>query len=133
MKQYTVILKDYDLKVTPQRINILKIIDKEGHISIEDLYTQIKEFFPSISLATLYKNINTMCDTGLIKEIKIPHSKSKYELSKEDHSHLLCMKCGKVEDIKISADKFIQKAENLSGYKIENISILFKGVCPSCQ
>lgn len=49
------ILKQNNLKITPQRMAILKEIEKNGHISIEEIYENIKETHPSMSLATIYR------------------------------------------------------------------------------
>lgn len=59
---YIATLQKHNLKVTPQRLEIVDILYKNGHMSIDDLYTSLRGKFPSLSLATIYKNINTMCE-----------------------------------------------------------------------
>lgn len=126
-------LKEHTLKVTPQRLKILSMLDKHGHLNIEDLYQQMLKEFPSISLATIYKNINQMMESGLIQEVKLPSQKSVYEVVKEPHLHMVCDKCHKVEDIVVGTDKIIEEAEKASGYKIEESFITLRGICPECQ
>ncbi len=133
MKDYTDILREYDLKVTPQRLVILSLIGSSGHISIEDLYAHIKKDFSSISIATLYKNINLMADVNLLKEIKIPNGKSRFEIVKHEHSHMLCKKCFKLEDLELSLNGFIDSASQKSGYLFDDNAIVLLGICPSCQ
>lgn len=133
MKDYIHILKDHNLKVTPQRLGILSIIGSSGHISIEDLYVQIRRDFSSISIATLYKNINLMIEVNLLKEIKIPNSKSKYEIVKEEHSHMVCKKCFKLEDLELSLESFVYSASKKSGYLFDDNALVLSGICPSCQ
>lgn len=58
-------LKKYDLKATPQRLCVLKILKRHEHPNIDELYAEIKREYPSISLATVYKNINTLQSQGL--------------------------------------------------------------------
>ena len=126
-------LKEHALKVTPQRLKILGMLDKYGHLNIEDLYREMLKEFPSISLATIYKNINQMMESGLIQEVKLPAQKSVYEVVKEPHLHMVCDRCHKVEDIVLGSDKIIEEAEKVSGYKIEESFITLRGVCPECQ
>jgi len=133
MKDHTQILKEHNLKVTPQRLGILSLIQNSGHISIEDLYTQIRKDFNSISIATLYKNINLMIEVDLLKEIKIPNSKSKYEIVKEEHSHMVCKHCLKLEDLKLSLNDLIYSASQKSGYLFDDNALVLSGTCPQCQ
>lgn len=133
MKNYIHILKNHNLKVTPQRLGMLSIIGDRGHVSIEDLYTDIRKDFSSISVATLYKNINFMIEVNLLKEIKIPNSKSKYEIVKEEHSHMVCKQCFKLEDLELSLNSIVNSASKKSGYLFDDNALVLSGICPSCQ
>ncbi len=133
MKGTSELLKEHRLKVTPQRLKIVAMLEKHGHINIEDLYGELLKEFPSVSLATIYKNINQMIENGLIQEVKLPAAKSVYELIKEPHLHMVCDKCHKVEDIVIGTDRIIEEAEKLSGYRIEESFITLRGICPDCR
>ena len=68
--QFTKDLKAKNLKVTPQRIAMLHEIEENGHMDVDELYERIKEFYPSISLATIYKNIGALCEANILREIK---------------------------------------------------------------
>jgi len=133
MENYRERLKEYHLKATPQRIYMIEEIEKRGHIDIDDLYESLKNIFPYISLATVYKNINSMTEKGFLTEVKIPKLKTRYELSKDEHAHLLCSVCNELIDIDINKDWIKNNAEKLSGYKIDKTLITFEGVCPKCQ
>jgi Fur family peroxide stress response transcriptional regulator len=133
MNDYTLMLKEHNLKVTPQRLGILSIVGSMGHISIEDLYSMIRKDFNSISIATLYKNINYMAEVNILKELKIPNSKSKYEIVKHEHSHMLCKKCYRVEDLELSLHTVMEDASIKSGYLFDDNTLVLSGVCPKCQ
>ena len=83
------VLKQNNLKITSQRVAILKEIKKSGHISIEEIYENIKEIHPSISLATIYKNLTSMQEVHIVDEVKLPNQKQRYELVKQPHIHLI--------------------------------------------
>ncbi len=129
----SVLLKEYDLKVTPQRVAIVEELYKHGHMNIDDLYKNLLKKFPSISLATIYKNVNAMVEKIFLNEVKIPETKSVYELAKEDHLHLVCSSCGKIEDIVLDTSSLEKSLSTLSDFKVENTEVVFSGICKNCQ
>jgi Fur family peroxide stress response transcriptional regulator len=133
MKNSETLLRENGIKVTPQRLSIVDELYGQVHMSVDELYEAIKKKFPSISLATVYKNINAMLEKDFILEVKIPNQKSKYELAKESHSHIMCESCGKVEDVLLNLDAIAQKAANLTHYQINNDALVLSGICPSCK
>lgn len=127
------LLKQYHLKATPQRLAIIQLMHNSGHISIDELYQEVKKRFSSISLATLYKNIHTMLSVALIREVKIPGQKTKYEISKESHAHVLCTSCNEIKDLPLETTSLLQKSIDMSRYKVEEVSVVISGLCPECQ
>lgn len=128
------LLKQHHLKATAQRIAIIDLMHNAGHISIDDLFSAIREKFASISLATLYKNMHSMMEVSLIREIKIPGQKTKYEIEKASHAHIMCKKCGELKDIPVDPSLLLQHRElDIGGYKTDDISIVISGLCPICQ
>jgi Fur family transcriptional regulator, peroxide stress response regulator len=127
------LLKHHHLKATPQRLAIIQLMHEAGHITIEELYQSIREKFSSISLATLYKNVNTMLDVALIREVKIAGQKTKYEIEKESHAHVVCKSCGELKDIAVDPLSLLEKSMAVSHYKMDEVSIVVSGICPECQ
>jgi len=130
---YITLLKDNNLKATPQRLSIVEELYNHGHMNIDQLYQSMLSKFPSISLATIYKNINTMIEICFISEVKIPNTKSVYELTKQEHSHIVCSECGEVMDITLDVSKLCDQAKAKSHYTLKHTSIIFDGICPSCK
>jgi len=133
MLNSSILLKEYDLKVTPQRVAIVEELYKHGHMNVDDLYKNLLKKFPSISLATIYKNINAMVEKIFLNEVKLPDTKSVYELIKEEHSHLVCSSCGKVEDIMIDTSVLQKSISSETNFKVENTDVVFSGICKDCQ
>ena len=133
MNNYTNILRDHNLKATPQRLAIAEALYSYGHLSIDSLYQIMVKKFSSISQATIYKNINLMLENGFIQEVKIPHAKSVYELTKSAHSHLVCDNCGEVNDITLNLDDVIQNTSQINDFKINRADLVFSGLCKKCQ
>ncbi len=130
---YELLLKQNNLKITPQRLGILQLMHEAGHISIEELFASIKKQFSSISLATLYKNINAMLETSLIKEVKAPEVKARYEITKTPHAHLVCHVCGEFRDIRFDIVHMARTIADENGYAVNDTSLIISGTCPKCQ
>ncbi len=133
MKNYINSLREHNLKATPQRLAIVDALYIHGHMNTETLYSLMIKKFSSISLATIYKNINIMIEKSFIQEVKLPHAKSVYELTKTSHSHLLCKKCGAIEDIEINLDAMIDKISKTNQFQIDKTDFVLSGNCKNCQ
>ena len=133
MNNYIDELRKHHLKATPQRLAIAENLYVHGHIDIESLYAMMLKKFNSISLATIYKNINIMLQNSFIQEIKIPHAKPVYELTKSSHSHLVCDKCKEVYDINIDLEDIIKNASDLSQFQVNSTDLVLSGICKNCQ
>lgn len=133
MKTYIEKLRENDLKVTPQRVAIINELFTHGHLGVEDIYKALLDKFGSLSLATVYKNINAMGEKMLVKEIKLPKQKSVYELSKTEHAHMLCEKCGKVKDIELDLETVFSEALKKSNFKTRKSDLVLIGICSFCH
>jgi Fur family ferric uptake transcriptional regulator/Fur family peroxide stress response transcriptional regulator len=131
MTNYIKLLKKNDLKDTILRPSILKTIDQAGHINIDDIYEDVKGQYPTLSLATIYKNIILMQQNSVIIEVPMNGEKSKYELKKDDHIHLICQACGTIQDREIT-----QKTHEsliIENFQLKSSHINLYGLCQKCQ
>jgi Fur family ferric uptake transcriptional regulator/Fur family peroxide stress response transcriptional regulator len=131
MTDYITLLKENDLKATIQRTSILKSIDQAGHINIDDIYEDVKELHPTLSLATIYKNIILMKEHNVIIEVPMNGEKSKFELKKDDHIHLICQGCGEIQDTDITPQT--QEALVIENFQLKSSQINLYGLCKKCQ
>jgi len=133
MMDVVTLLKEKNLTVTPQRVEIMNILSSRGHINIDELYKLVHISFPSISLATVYKNINIMLEKLLLSEVQIPSKKNVYEIRKDEHAHVTCTSCDAIMDIDLQADDVISQVQEKSGFTLNSSSMIFSGVCQSCS
>ncbi len=123
-----------NLKATPQRLAILNEIIRAGHIDLDTIYKNISKSFPSMSLATVYKNIHTLKEHGIIKELAISGAKNKYEIAEQKpHHHLICKVCGDVIDIEVDTSFLNQQLKELKDFEVSNCDIYCYGVCSKCR
>ncbi len=127
--------KEVGISATSQRIIIYKaIMDDKSHPSPEELYAKIKDENPTISLATVYKTLETFSEYGFIKKVTPLHVKVRYEPNIERHHHMVCVKCGKIYDVKSDELNYIELSDKILGKNILlDYSIQFNIICEECQ
>lgn len=129
-------LRDNGHKITHQRIAIVKILAKsEGHPSVEDIYDQIKNNFPTMSLATVYRNIVLIKSLGEVLELGFPDGSNRYDGNKPvPHPHVICVKCKKIVDPDLdSLDEMKNEVALATNFKILNHRLDFFGICSNCM
>jgi Fur family transcriptional regulator, peroxide stress response regulator len=129
-------LRDNGYKITPQRLAIVKFIaQSEGHPSVEDIYDQLKNGFPTMSLATIYRNIETIKSLGEVLELGFPDGSNRYDGHKPyPHPHVICIKCKKIVDPDLdSLDDMKKEVASETKFKILNHRLDFFGICSDCM
>ncbi len=126
------LLKNHTLKATPQRLCILDTLQECGHATLEDVQKIISKKFPTLSLSTIYRNLNEMLQKDIVSEVKIANKKDYFELKKDKHVHLVCQNCGKIEDFEIATDDISKQIEAQTGDKVLNDTLYFDVICKDC-
>jgi Fur family transcriptional regulator, peroxide stress response regulator len=129
-------LRDNGYKITPQRLAIVNFIARtEGHPSVEDIYDQLKNDFPTMSLATIYRNIETIKSLGEVLELGFPDGSNRYDGHKPyPHPHVICIKCKKIVDPDLdSLDDMKKEVASETKFKILNHRLDFFGICSDCM
>jgi len=130
-EKYVKLLKENSLKVTPQRLEILKYLDENRtHPTVDEIYCSLKEKSPALSKTTVYNSVEILKDNGLILSITISGSEFRYDYKHDIHHHFLCTKCGRITDIDISCPNIDKTIKN--GYQIKEVHGYFKGICKDC-
>jgi Fur family peroxide stress response transcriptional regulator len=129
-------LRDNGHKITPQRLAIVKILAKsKGHPSAENIHVRIKKDFPTMSLATVYKNIVLIKSLGEVLELGFPDGSNRYDGNRpHPHPHVICVKCKKIVDPDLDNLVEMKKEVELeTHFKILNHRLDFFGICSSCM
>ena len=129
-------LRDNGHKITPQRLAIVKILARsEGHPSVENIHGRIKKDFPTMSLATVYKNILLIKSLGEVLELGFPDGSNRYDGNKPNpHPHVICIRCKKIVDPDLdNLDEMEKQVESDTNFKILNHRLDFFGICNNCR
>jgi len=131
-EKYVKLLKENSIKVTPQRLEILKYLDEHRiHPTADQIYTGLKEKNPSLSKTTVYNSLEILIEHSIIQSLTICSSELRYDFKHAMHHHFLCRKCGKITDIDIECPNLGKMLE--SGHNIEEVHGYFKGICKECM
>lgn len=129
-------LRDNGHKLTPQRLAIVSILAKsEGHPSVEHIHNQIKKDYPTMSLATVYRNIVLIKSLGEVLELGFPDGSNRYDGHKPyPHPHVICVKCKKIVDPDLdSLNEMTKEIAIETDFKILTHRLDFFGICSNCM
>ncbi len=141
MSQEHFIFEDYlrsqGLKLTSQRQIILDgLLKAEKHLSVEDLYQQVKKEDDSIGQTTVFRTLKLLCEAGIAGQVDLGEKRVKYEIKfgHEHHDHLVCLKCGiYIEAMDPQIEKLQEKLCERFGFIPQRHRMEIYGVCKECQ
>ena len=144
-EKFKEMLKEKGLKVTNQRLLVLQVLAEHGdeHMTAEDIFELVKEDYPEIGLATIYRTVQLLLDMQLVDRIMLDDGCVRYEIGdfldeQEGHRHydhhLICTECGNVsafrDDLLEDLEAYIEKE---TGFQVTDHELKFYGVCRKCR
>ncbi|CAH1190901.1 MULTISPECIES: ferric iron uptake transcriptional regulator [Paenibacillus] len=127
-------------KLTQQREVTVRVLleHEKDHFSAEEVFLLVKEQFPEIGLATVYRTLELLSDLQVVEKINFGDGAARFDLRSTDgshhHHHLICMHCGSVEEImEDGLLKLEQMVERQYGFKVMDHRLDFQGVCRECR
>jgi len=134
MNTYATRLQNANLKATNARKVALHFFEKENRpIDAEEILAHLRKHDLETDRATVYRILDIFFKKGIINRFEFQEGKFRYELAGSDHHHLICEKCGKIEDISdcniAGLEKDIKKKK---GFVVKRHSLEFYGVCRLC-
>ena len=132
MNETSQVLRDKNIKVTPQRLSVYMAFNGKGHLSADEVYQKARKKVPAISLGTVYSVLENFKNNGLVREIKIDFDKSLYECRNDTHHHFLCQRCKKIFDVEMPVCSALRNCA-VDGHAIKDFQGYFYGICRDCQ
>ena len=120
---------------TKQRLAILRILrHTDTHPTADWIYDQVRKEIPNISKGTVYRNLKVLREDGLISELDLSGTVSRYEGNQENHYHFRCQKCGWVFDLDEPVDRELDaRVARKTGFKVSYHRTEFRGLCSDCR
>ena len=125
---------DKKTRMTRQRRVILEEIRRyNNHPAADEIYERVRKRLPRISLGTVYRNLDVLCELGEIQRLELSGAMKRFDGIPKKHYHIRCLNCGRVDNAPVAPLKQIE--DELYGatvYTIFGHRLVFEGLCPRC-
>ena len=122
-------------RVTPQRLMVHRtMVEMDRHVGAEELLEEVGERLPNVSLPTVYAALEALEDAGLVRRVPTSRGHALYDSRVAQHHHLVCRRCGAVEDI--DADVGLGRALDSAakhGFAADGAEVVVHGLCADCS
>ncbi|MEW6423126.1 MAG: Fur family transcriptional regulator [Bacillota bacterium] len=130
-------LKEQGVKITPQRLEILKVLlGEERYYSAEEILKKVQKHYPAVSFDTVYRTLYLFKKIGLVLELNFQGGYRRFEFNHEDkhHHHLVCLKCGKSKKLSFCpTDCLARIKEEHPEFAVTSHSFEIYGYCRGCR
>jgi Fe2+ or Zn2+ uptake regulation protein len=123
-------------RYTEQRAAVYRfLMGTEAHPTADDVFTSVRHEIPDISLATVYKSLETLVSCGLALKLTYGDGSARYDGRTDQHHHARCLRCGSVSDVPsvFDASALAGQLEPGRGFRVEGYRLELVGYCAHCQ
>lgn len=124
------------LRQSKKRDAILRRMkDTDCHPTAEWIFKQLRTEFPDLSLGTVYRNLNQLCEEGLIWKIGAVCGQERYDACTAPHAHFICDKCGEVTDLPDQGpgEEYLRSLSHQHQFMVSGYELKLRGICKHCQ
>jgi Fe2+ or Zn2+ uptake regulation protein len=128
-------LRQREWRLTAQRRVVAEVLTGEHvHLTAEAVHGRARVLLPEISLATVYNTLNELVAMGEVREVQAGDGPRRYDPNvTTPHQHLQCVRCGALWDVEpTGAADLALTAEQQRGFRMLDVDIVFRGLCPDC-
>ena len=120
---------------TIQRTLVLDAVRQlHNHATAEEIYQSVVKLHPSVSRATMYRNLSRLVDDGEIRRLEIPNEPDRFDHLCHQHYHVKCVKCQRIFDVDMEyLGEIESKIKDSHGFDIVGHDLVFWGICPECK
>ena len=127
--------KEKKLRMTRQRKVILEELTKvDTHPSADEIYEIVRHRLPRISLGTVYRNLDILCELGEIQKLELSGALKRFDWDTNKHYHIRCVRCNRVDDAPIAPlNRLENRLYGTTVFEIIGHNLEFTGLCPECS
>ena len=120
-------------RVTPQRRAIIQILlDDTPHPTADQIFTRVQDMMPDMSHATVYNTLRELVEMGILSELDLGLGERHYDVTAMNHAHLICLGCGRIEDVPYNYKALTLPPEYAHGFQVVDRRVIYRGYCPVC-
>jgi len=126
--------RESGLAVTPQRLAIIRaLLASAEHPTADAVYETVRREHPHLSLATVHRTLDTLCDIGEARKVTLLHDSARYDGNVTPHHHVVCIKCRRIRDIEVpGADQLLDGRDRIGEFHVLGTSVEILAVCEKC-
>jgi len=128
------------LRATGRRVTMPRLLvhrhlrAANRHVTAEQVYAELAQQIPSLSAATVYDTLDLLDELGLIRRVSTPRGATTYDSRTDDHHHLVCRACGRIEDLDADVDTAAaENAARAAGFAPGFAQLTVSGLCSACR
>ena len=134
ISKFKALCKNVGLKITPQRLEIYKVLINSGdHPSADMVHKRIVKEFPSVSLDTVNRTLLTFNEIGVAFIVEGSGDVRRYDAGMESHQHFKCIRCKRIIDFHYAPFDNIATPSGLEDFEIMRKAVYFEGLCDECK
>jgi Fur family peroxide stress response transcriptional regulator len=122
------------LAVTPQRLAIIRaLLSSHEHPTADAVYATVRREHAHISLATVHRTLDTLCEIGEARKVTLLHESARYDGNVRPHHHVVCIHCRRIRDVDIpGAEALLAGRANIGEFRVLGTSVEILAVCEKC-
>lgn len=123
------------LNLTTQRKAVFDVIrNAHDHPTAAEVMNRLVEQGFNFAYGTVYNSLRYLVDKEMIRELNLGEAASRYDAKLDDHQHILCEVCGRVDEVMTQVpEKWNKEVSKETGYDVHHAHVVFGGVCSECQ
>lgn len=120
-------------RLTPQRRHVYGILlEQRDHPTANEVFLRAKQAMPDISMATVYNCLDALVECGLVRQVNLDRSASRFCPNMEPHCHFFCEQCGGIYDINFDPQSMRDDVSIPPGFEVSHFGLALRGKCPQC-
>lgn len=121
-------------RTAPRQAIVEALVASGGHVTADDLAARVQRRFPSVNLSTVYRTVDLLEEAGVIDHVHLGHGRAVYHLADEDHQHLVCEVCERVQELPAAElGPLIARLERQYGFEVDRRHFAIVGRCRRCR
>jgi Fe2+ or Zn2+ uptake regulation protein len=127
-------LRERGQRVTLPRLLVHRHVRRaQRHVTADQVYAELVPQHPSLSQATVYGTLDLLDELGFVRRVSTPRGATTYDSRVDDHHHLICRACGRVEDLDVAVDaRAAEDAAREAGFSVAHAQLTLTGLCRDC-
>lgn len=120
---------------TATRQAIVEVLVSMGtHVTADELTRRVQRRFPAVNASTVYRTLDRLEELGVVDHVHLGHGRAIYHLKSDDHQHLVCERCERVEEVSLTELRpFMRMLERSYGFEVDRRHFAIVGVCRRCR